>query len=328
LTLLLLLSAFAYCHSQDTDCDYVLEKADVRNVIFVGRSRSGKTTSIEVLKDKNHSPKDFTVLRDTLDVGVQSFTMNSAKLHRNLNFNIMDTPGLFERAAKDDRRTNEVIVDVIKKCIDMEITKIHHVYFVMSLHQGLSEEDLKSFDLFTELFMGMENKISIILSFSQEIAKQEQYDHYIEQFRNKVPELKPMYDLIGGRIFFLGAAKESQLLSTEANEAYMKALRSNVHKQRAVLFEHIIGQNTTFNVKNLNVYREKMSLFQRIRSRLAECCQATDKCLDLPEFDAFISNYIPTNESTEKEGDDDDDDEDEGIDYELVKDGIPEKADL
>merc|ERR1712176_729742 len=105
-----------------------------------------------------------------------------------------------------------------------------------------------------------------------------------------------MYDLIGGRIFFLGAAKESQLLSTEANESYMKALRANVHKQRALLFEHIIKQETTFNVKQLKVYHDKLSLFQRIRKRLAELCQGTDQCLDLPELDAFISNYIPKEE--------------------------------
>ena len=41
----------------------------------------------------------------------------------------------------------------------MEITKINHVYFVMSIANGLNEDDLKSFDLFTQLFVGMKNAL-------------------------------------------------------------------------------------------------------------------------------------------------------------------------
>merc|ERR1719356_666144 len=160
----------------------------------------------------------------------------------------MDTPGLFETVALNDTRTNEVILNVIKKCIDMEITKIHHVYYVMSIHEGLDGEDLKSFDLFSDLFVGMEDKISIILAFSQKTNKQGE-PHYIDQFQNKVPELKPLYNKIGGRIFFLGAVKQSEFINPEA-------LKKNVYRQRAVLLDHIVEQNETFNVKKLKIYRE------------------------------------------------------------------------
>lgn len=321
----LLLITFVYiCNAQH--CDYELVEADVRNIIFVGRSRSGKTTSIEVLKDKDHDPGLFTVLRDTRDASVQSFTMNSKKYDRNLHFNIMDTPGLFERASKDDRRTNEVILDVIKKCIDMEITKIHHVYFVMSIQSGLSEEDLKSFDLFTDLFVGMEEKISIILSFSQETTEDE-YGHYIDQFQHKVPELKSMYNKIGGRIFFLGAAKQSKMTNVDL-------LKENVYKQRAALFEHIIQQKNIFNVKKLKIYQENLTMIQRIRAKLAECCDSTETCVDLPKFDAFISHYTPRDEvgveeaEVEVEGDSTDNADD--IDDAVAKtaESEPQKQDL
>eukprot|EP00485_Elphidium_margaritaceum_P020953 CAMPEP_0202715504 /NCGR_PEP_ID=MMETSP1385-20130828/90815_1 /ASSEMBLY_ACC=CAM_ASM_000861 /TAXON_ID=933848 /ORGANISM="Elphidium margaritaceum" /LENGTH=307 /DNA_ID=CAMNT_0049376785 /DNA_START=1 /DNA_END=921 /DNA_ORIENTATION=+ len=284
-------------------CDYELVQADNRNIIFVGRSRAGKSTAINVLKDKDFDPGLFDILRGTRDATVQSFTMKSKAAGNNLHFNIMDTPGLFERAEKDDRRTNEVILDVIKKCIDMEITKLHHVYFVMSALRGLAEEDLKAFDLFSELFLGMEQKISVILSFAQEITE-EDYDHYIDQFKNKVPELRRMYEKIDGRIFFLGAAKKSKM-------ANMSMLRENVHKQRAVLFEHIIQQKQTYNVKQLKLYQDNLSLIQKVRETLAECCESTKKCIDLPKFDAFISHYTPEEEEEELDVSDDDDDDDD-----------------
>ena len=108
--------------------DYELVPADVRNIIFVGRSRSGKTTSIEVLKDKDHNPGDFKILRETKTASVQSFTMSSKQQNQNLHFNVMDTPGLFEYAEKGDHRTNDVILGVIKKCIDVEITKVRNCF--------------------------------------------------------------------------------------------------------------------------------------------------------------------------------------------------------
>ena len=178
---------------QSEDCDYELVDADTRNIIFVGRSRAGKSTTINVLKDKDHNPALFDMLRGTKSASVSSFTMSSKSLDNKLHFNVMDTPGLFETVRTDDRRTNEVILGVIKKCIDMEITKIHHVYFVMSIKNELSNDSLVSFDLFTELFVGMEEKISVILSFSEETGK-EQEAHYIDQFQHKVPVLEPMYN--------------------------------------------------------------------------------------------------------------------------------------
>ena len=45
--------------------DYELVKADQRNIIFVGRSRSGKSTLINVLKNRDFDPEEMQVLRDT-----------------------------------------------------------------------------------------------------------------------------------------------------------------------------------------------------------------------------------------------------------------------
>ena len=286
LSLVLSLCALVYCTCGlvvDLDSDYELVDADTRNIIFVGRSRAGKTTSIDVLKDKDHNPQLFSIVRGTKDASVASFTMSSKKHDKDLHFNIMDTPGLFERVETDDERTNEVILDVIKKCIDMEITRIHHVYYVMSVQRGLSEEDLIAFDLFTDLFLGMEAKISIILSFSQGTTKEAEA-HYIDQFQNKVPALEPMYKKIGGRIFFLGAVKQSEYVNVEA-------LKRNVYRQRAALLEHIIGESDTFNVKKLQIYKDNMLLVRRAREILNETCTVTGKCEDLEKFDAFIAHY-------------------------------------
>ena len=109
--------------SLSVHCDYTLVPADNRNIIFVGKSRAGKTTLIEVLKNKDHNPKKRKLLSETKRASMESFHMKSSDA-QDLHFNVMDTPGLFEVAnSLEDKRTNEVIVELIKACIDMEVTK-------------------------------------------------------------------------------------------------------------------------------------------------------------------------------------------------------------
>ena len=274
------------------DNDFELVDADNRNIIFVGRSNAGKTTLINVLKDKKHSPALATFMRGTEDATLETFTMQSEFYQQNLHFNIMDTPGLFEKTISlDDKRTNEVILDMIKKCVDSEITKINHVYFVMSIEDGINDNDLKAFDLFAQLFVGMESKISVILSRAQSTAPDE-YDHYIEQFK-KMPELEKIYAAIEGRIFFLGAAQQKK-------SSNMEFVQANVNRQRNAVFEHIIKQNTTYDVKQLKIYQDNIKFLKELREDFALCCENQKTCEKLEKFDRFIKHYIPSQDMTQK----------------------------
>lgn len=119
----------------------------------------------------------------------------------------MDTPGLFEQTMSiKDKRTNDIIMNTIKKCIDLEVTKIDHVYFVMSIQNGLNQQDLDAFDLFSQLFVGMQDKITIFISRAQQLTEEDQKE-YIKQFES-VPVLQKMYKAVGNRIFFVGAMQQ------------------------------------------------------------------------------------------------------------------------
>eukprot|EP01084_Bolivina_argentea_P172445 298710_1 len=276
-----------YGRDQSHQTDYKLVNAEVRNIIFVGRGRTGKTTLINVLKDRDYNPPPTTVVRDTINASFQSFTIKSKKLNTNLHINIMDTPGLFERSIDiNDQRTNEIILDTIKKCIDMEITKINHVYFVMNLQHGLNTEDIKSFHIFSKLFIGIGNKISIIISRAQGLSTKD-YEHYINQFKT-IADLKPMYEKANERLLFLGAVAKRDMYVTSK-------LKKNVYYQRKTLFEHIIQQNTSFNVKSLNIYNDYLSFLKKIKNVYKDCCKSGYNCnKDQAKFEAFTNSYIPS----------------------------------
>ena len=144
------LFALSYCHCTQTEFSLV-RAGESRNVIFVGGSRSGKTMLIEALKNKTCSPKLSTFIRVLMHATFKTFTMTDSARNLRLNFNMMDAPGPFERTrTKEDARMNEVILDVIMKCINMEMTKMNHVYFALSGEAAVNEQDVKAFITFTE----------------------------------------------------------------------------------------------------------------------------------------------------------------------------------
>ena len=79
MVLILLVLLLLYCSGQ-TDNDYTLVEADIRNIIFVGRGRAGKTTLINVLKDKNYNPPLFDIVRGTKYAKLESFTNEFEKV--------------------------------------------------------------------------------------------------------------------------------------------------------------------------------------------------------------------------------------------------------
>ena len=301
------LASVAKSRASDDLVDYQLvEAVETRNIMFVGRARAGKSTIIKVLQDKDYSPALGRVLRGRIQAEVSSFTMNSEKYSTNIHFNVLDTPQLFELTTSINyRRTNETILDVIKKCVDREITKINHVYFVMSIESGLSSQDLKAFELLSQLFVGMENKLSIILSGAQTIVPS-MYNHYLSQF-TEVPELKKIYDTTNGRIFFFGVVQEN---NPRYDSNTLENIRRNVYLQRSTLFEHIINESTWFDVKELKIYKDNIKFLNTVKTILEKYCDKTDdndnsdsenNCDSniVAKFNRFIEQY--TYESDENE---------------------------
>jgi predicted GTPase len=89
-------------------------ETETRNCLLCGRTRSGKTTTMGVLKDPCFSPKSQSNFSETQGPKFQSFSIkNKANTCvQKFTINIIDTPGLFEVKDKNSievERTNEVL---------------------------------------------------------------------------------------------------------------------------------------------------------------------------------------------------------------------------
>nr|ACD54613.1 AIG1-like protein [Adineta vaga] len=122
------------------------------NILIIGRTRTGKSTIKTLLVDPTNIPDELTLKSGTKDPHFQSFHLNE----KNNVLNIIDTPGLFERSSNEiDIRDNETIMNTIKMCANMEITKFHAICFCVSLTNGINEQDITSTEKLIE-YMGPE----------------------------------------------------------------------------------------------------------------------------------------------------------------------------
>lgn len=131
---------------------YRVTKADQRNIMLIGRTRTGKSTIKSLLVKPTAIPDDLTLKSGTRDPLFESF-----HVHDNaMVLNIIDTPGLFEHAGKEiDLRDNDTILRTIKICLNREITKFHVICFCIAITNGINQEDIESVQLLIN-FLGQD----------------------------------------------------------------------------------------------------------------------------------------------------------------------------
>jgi len=153
---------------------FPLEATETRNVLIVGRTRSGKSTAIGVLKDPCHEPKEMSIFSDTVDPKFQSFSLDNKdptsdntteSKKTKYTLNIIDTPGLKEvKKMGEDARSDAIILNTISYCLKNEITKINILLIFISFELGVTNDDLNSFQTFLQNFENDNIKIGICIT--------------------------------------------------------------------------------------------------------------------------------------------------------------------
>ncbi|CAF3324976.1 unnamed protein product [Rotaria socialis] len=135
-----------------TDGKFHVTRAEPRNIMLIGRTRTGKSTIKSLLVDPTVVPTDLTLKSDSRDPLFETFHVSDNRIV----LNIIDTPGLFEHG--DDEmsiRDNDAILNTIEVCVNREITKFHVVCFCAAVTAGLNREDIDSLKLLVK-FLGDE----------------------------------------------------------------------------------------------------------------------------------------------------------------------------
>ena len=129
--------------------NFKVTRAEHKNIILIGRTRTGKSTIKSLLVDPTIVPEDLTLKADTRDPVFESFHVRD----KDIILNIIDTPGLFEHGTTEMTiRDNGTILHTISLCANREITKLHAICFCVAITVGINQEDITSLKILVDFF--------------------------------------------------------------------------------------------------------------------------------------------------------------------------------
>jgi GTP-binding protein EngB required for normal cell division len=191
--------------SEDPHKISVIENADAKNtekktIIIVGRSRIGKSTALEVMRNQLYIAPFGSIFAGTQSTYSKKFIIADARTENQekvYEITFIDTPGLFENAKiGKSPRTNIDLLNNLKEFLhEKGIITIDRILFPISFFSGLNIHDVEAMTLFTKFFnlkAGLGN-VGILMTRSENNSQAAKLNFY-SQFLN-VKQLKPFKDL-------------------------------------------------------------------------------------------------------------------------------------
>ncbi|UJR10882.1 hypothetical protein I4U23_015069 [Adineta vaga] len=182
----------------ETNVRHNVERVEQRNVLLIGRARTGKSTIKDVLVDPTMISDYMIMASHTKLATFESFIIQS----NNMLINIIDTPGLFERGTEENIvRDNKTILRTIEQCVEREITKFHLVDFCASFECGINTEDIVAIRELTHFLGAGVTQNSCLIITRCESKDSRQRERLIEDVVNNI-HFKPLASYFKKGIFF------------------------------------------------------------------------------------------------------------------------------
>jgi len=249
--------------------------------MFVGKTRSGKSTALDTLKTPWNFVTQSSIFSETADAKISYFTVEVGEKEKfNFNINIIDTPGLFEVSDNGKARDNEVLEDLVLKCMNAEITKIHAIYFVISYTGCINPQDIEALARFIKLFNGAQEYVSIL------ITKCENLDEGGKaKVRDELLKYPIMAELLGNtskNILFIGAV-EHNIVDKGSIDAF-KAHLDSVITMREDFFENVFEKEDSFSLNTLKIVDKVKQQAEELFKNLKEELVFKDSIIDIQAF--------------------------------------------
>ena len=126
---------------------YVFQDSEQVNCILLGKTKNGKSTLMNVLRDPEYMPSegDNTLFSSTKKPTRHATTVRCNTDNKIYQFNCIDTPGLRDvRSDEDEKQNDDRIIELIGEVIMQNFTTLSFIGLVFDI-KGIESDDLVAF---------------------------------------------------------------------------------------------------------------------------------------------------------------------------------------
>ena len=234
---------------------FQFRRCDNRNIILVGRSRTGKTTIANVVEDSLYVTSEPSLYSETRKPVFHQISTYDANDECFYFFNFVDIPGLYDQAARaSEQLSTDAILSFINDCLKMEITNIHMFAFVFNLHGGINEKDIDTMLLFKKKYPQLSANMALVITHCEHMKEEESQQLVNEFFRyTKVANAKLRDYFTLGTLYMGSLRYESK---RDANEQSLLIEYNNVSEMRIKFIDKCIEMT---HDKAFNVHKHEKS---------------------------------------------------------------------
>jgi len=247
----------ALCGKQD----FRFRETEVRNILFVGRTRSGKSTVVRTMTGVQNVVRPLSIFSGTKHVHFRNFALKG-KSGLDYTLNVIDTPGLFEvKKVGEAARSDEEILNMIAECLKNEITRLHGIILFCSLTAGVNDTDVIAMKKLIQTF-GVDTNMAICVTRSENTT-QVQRETIVTELEQH-GEIGELLKQVNSNIFFMGAVDPDRV----TDDSTLEKIVAQVIEDRANFLEFIfLCQNDT-KIEDLKFVKDKrVEIKRKIRSR-------------------------------------------------------------
>jgi len=228
-------------------------ESHVRNVLVCGKTRSGKTTAIRVLKDSAYQPEKSEMFSDKNKIRFESLILKTPDI---VDFSIffVDTSGLFETFGYKE----------IEECMRRNIATLNTLLLFSGNKIGFDKAEVDMIEIFVRMFSGSGIKIILCITHAENCIPSKMAQ--IEEDYKRHPVVGPLMLEFAISLAFIGCVEtDSYFTVEELRRAYKR-----VEKLRSDLISLIIKSSNSVPVEILGIFREHKQEMNELVSRVKE----------------------------------------------------------
>jgi len=227
-----------------------------KTAIFVGKTRNGKSTTIEIIKDSTYispNPEMFSKTKNASVFDVYFEIGDSTKYV----FHCMDTPGLKEVHSIDsteERRGDDIIENIIIDCANFNILYIDVIFITLRMGVTIDPTEFEILAHLTELFKDAKNNFCLLFTGCENLNDSAKLEFKEKLFKH--PDFQKYVDLFTyDSIYFSGAVTHQIVASTDVGQ--FEILLENIQVMRYNIINKIKNAEYPISVKSIDSFRAR-----------------------------------------------------------------------